>query len=114
MIKIYLYFFILSSLLFFQSENCYCQEINYKHSYTIIIPTNSVAEVKTTIDFLRTQFNSQKCLYNQNDTTYTLYLNYLINVTDLKNKIQALGYNVFGSIKHTDLNLPNSQLVHDE
>lgn len=106
MYKFYLIIFLTLTLLLFKSNTLFgqiSQTQAYHHSYTIVIPTNSIGEQKLNIDFLRNQFGSEKCDFNQTNSSYTLYLTHFIDTTALKNKITALGYPVSGNIIHKPL-----------
>jgi|GEM_PF-3365216 len=88
------------------------QTRQYKYSYSFSITGNNTAsDNKNNIDFLRNHFNTKKCTYDTSNSTYTLFLNHLINPIILKKKLIAIGIHVNNEIqlKHLDTTANQSQ-----
>ena len=86
------------------------QTFQYKYSYSFSISgNNTAADQKINIDFLRTHFNTTKCIYNTSNSTYSLFLNHLINTGVLKKKLIAKGILVSNEIQLNHLDVIDNQ-----
>ncbi len=91
------------------------QTSEYKYSYSFSISGNNTSvDQKVNIDFLRTHFNTKKCIYNIQNSTYTLFLNHLMDVNALKNKLIAKGIPVSNEIELNHIEAIDNNPQHNE
>ena len=86
------------------------QTSHYKYSYSFTISGNNTpTDQKSNIDFLRNHFSSKKCTFNTSNSTYTLFLNHLIDTNALKNKLISKGIPVSNNIQLNNIAITDSQ-----
>lgn len=110
----YIYTLLLLLVILVSSETK-GQTSEYKYSYSFSISgNNTAADQKINIDFLRTHFNTIKCTYNTSNSTYTLFLNHLMDVSALKNKLIAKGILVTNEIELNHLEAIDNNSQYNE